>query len=157
MERRRLDQWLTILANAAVLGGLVFVGLEVRQNTAQLRSNASYSLTASVNQINAGVYGDASLAELVQRGEQEFGSLDAIERSRFGFYQFARLNIAEYVLDLEKEGVSGLNFRYVEFIEREYRSKPGLHEFAESVETAWAGSDELLAMMLGRSSRSAAQ
>lgn len=157
MERRRLDQWLTILANAAVLGGLVFVGLELRQNTAQLRSNASYSLTASVNQMNAGVYGDPSLADLLLRGEQDLGSLDAIERSRFELYQFARLNVAEYMLDVEKEGVSGLNFRYVDFIASQYRSKPGLQEFAESIEATWAGSDELLAMMLGRPSRPGAQ
>ena len=35
INRDRLNWWLTVLANLGVLGGLVFVGLEVRQNTTQ--------------------------------------------------------------------------------------------------------------------------
>ena len=76
----RTDRWLNLLANLAVLGGLVFVGLEIRQNTSQLRTDASYSITAAVNEVNAGLYGDPELTELLLRGEADLGALDAIER-----------------------------------------------------------------------------
>ncbi len=75
MDRDRLNWWLTLLANLGVLGGLVFVGFEIRQTTSQLRADASYSITASVNELNAGLYGDPELAELVFRGEADLGAL----------------------------------------------------------------------------------
>ena len=150
MDRERLKRWLTLLANLGVLGGLVFVGLEIRQNTRQLRADASYSITESVNQLNEGIYGDPSLADLVRRGEQDLAALDPVERSRFVAYQFSLLNIAEYILDLEAEGVSDFNFRMVDFTVSEYLTKPGLQEFINSVEDVWVGSDELYSRLTGR-------
>ena len=149
MDRDRLNWWLTLLANLGVLSGLVFVGFEIRQNTSQLRADASYSITASVNELNAGLYGDSELAELVFRGEADLGALTPIERTRFDLFEFSRLNIAEYVQDLEGEGVSDLSFRYVEWIVREFQTKPGLRAFIREHEDGYVGSDELLARLLG--------
>jgi hypothetical protein len=145
----RTDRWLNLLANLAVLGGLVFVGLEIRQNTSQLRTDASYSITAAVNAVNAGLYGDPGLTEVLLRGEADLGALDPIERARFDAYQFARINIAEYVEDLEVEGVSNLSFRYAEFIVREFQTKPGLRAFIREHRETYAGSSDLLARLLG--------
>ena len=133
----------------AVVAGLVFVGLEIRQNTRQLRADASYSITESVNMMNEGVYGDPTLAEVLLRGEQNLEALDSTERSRFVAFQFSRLNIAEYILDLESEGISDLNFRYVDFVVNDFLSKPGLQEFINSVEDIWVGSDELYSSLTG--------
>ena len=149
MDRDRLNWWLTILANLGMLGGLVFVGFEIRQNTSQLRADASHSVTASVNELNAGLYGDPELAELVFRGEADLGVLTPIERMRFDSYEFSRINIAEYMQDLEGEGVSDLSFRYAEWIVREFQTKPGLRAFIREYEDTYVGSDELLARLLG--------
>jgi hypothetical protein len=149
MDRDSFSWWLTLLANVGVLGGLVFVGFEIRQTTSQLRSNASYSITASVNELNTGLYGDPELAEIVVRGEADLGALTPIERKRFDLFEFSRLNIAEYVQDLEGEGVSDLNFRYVEWVVREFQSKPGLRAFIREYKDLYVGSDELLARLLG--------
>jgi hypothetical protein len=149
MDRDSFSWWLTLLANVGVLGGLVFVGFEIRQTTSQLRSNASYSITASVNELNTGLYGDPELAEIVVRGEADLGALTPIERKRFDLFEFSRLNIAEYVQDLEGEGVSDLNFRYVEWVVREFQAKPGLRAFIREYEDLYVGSDELLARLLG--------
>jgi hypothetical protein len=145
----RTDRWLSLLANLAVLGGLVFVGLEIRQNTSQLRTDASYSITAAVNELNAGLYGDPGLTELVLRGEADLSALDPIERARFDAFQFARINIAEYIEDLEMEGVSNLSFRYAEFIVREFQTKPGLRAFIREHQNTYVGSEDLLARLLG--------
>ncbi len=150
MDRERLNSWLTLLANLGVLAGLVFVGFEIRQNTSQLRTDALHSITASVNEMNAGIYADSTLADLVLRGEQDLDALDAIERVRFDAFQFSRLNVAEYIQDLETEGVSDLNFRYVDFIVREFRTKPGLQAFIRAYEDTYVGSDELLSRLTGR-------
>ena len=150
MDRQRLNSWITLLANLGVLGGLVFVGLEIRQNTSQLRADASQSITESVNQMNAGVYGDPTLADVLLRGEQDLSALEPIERSRFESYEFSRLNVAEYILDLEAEGVSDLNFRFVDYVVNQYQIKPGLQQFIRSVEATWAGSDDLISRLIGR-------
>jgi hypothetical protein len=149
MDRDSLNWWLTLLANVGVLGGLVFVGFEIQQNTSQLRTDASYSITASVNELNAGLYGNPEFAEIVFRGEADLGALTPVERKRFDLFEFSRLNIAEYVQDLEGEGVSDLNFRYVEWIVREFQAKPGLRAFIREYEERYVGSDELLARLLG--------
>lgn len=149
MNRERLNGWLTLLANLGVLGGLVFVGLEIRQNTSQLRADASNSITAMVNELNVSLYGDPEFAEVVLRGEADRTSLTVLERSRFDLYQFSRLNIAEYIEDLEREGVEDLNFRFNDWIVREFRTKPGLRAFIREYEDLYVGSEDLLARLLG--------
>lgn len=138
------------MANLGVLGGLFFVGLEIRQNTSQLRAEASRSITESVNALNAGVYSDPGLADLLLRGKQDLTSLDPVERERFDQYHFSRLNIVEHILDLEREGVSELNFRYAEFVVRDFNQNPGLAAFIRQYRDVYVGSDELLARLVGQ-------
>ena len=150
MDRDTQNWWLTLLANLGVLAGLVFVGLEIRQNTSQLRADASYSITASVNEMNAGIYGDPTLADLVLRGEQDLSVLNPIERLRFNAFQFSRLNVAEYIRDLENEGVSDFNFRFVDSVVRQFRTKPGLQAFIREIEDTYVGSEEMLLRLIVR-------
>ena len=63
---------------------------------------------------------------------------------------FSRLNVAEYVQDLESEGVSDLNFQFVEHVVRQFRTKPGLQAFIREYEDTYVGSDELLERLGGR-------
>lgn len=149
MDRQSLNHWLTLAANLGVLGGLVFVGLEIRQNTSQLRADASHSITETVNQLNAGLYGDAELSDLVLRGEADLSALTPVERSRFDLYEFSRLNIAEYVEDLAEEGVADVSFDYVEWMIREFQTKPGLRAFLREYESLYVGSDDLWQRLLG--------
>ena len=148
MNRESLNWWLSILANVGVLGGLVFVGYEVQQNTSQLRSEGSRSITEMVNDLNVGPYTDPRLAEILLKGSENRESLNDVERRQFDGYQFSRLNIAEYILDLEHEGVSDLNFRYVDFVVRDFNERPGLQAFIREYEDVYAGSQELLARLL---------
>lgn len=150
MNRDSANWWLTLLANLGVLGGLVFVGLEIQQNTSQLRADASHSMTALVNELNSAVYGDPTLAELLLRGEADLEALGPVERKRFYSFQFSRLNAAEYVLDIQGEGVSDLNFKPVEHIIRMFRTQPGLQAFIREHEDTYVGSDELLEQLIVR-------
>ena len=149
MNRESLTWWLTLLANLGVLGGLVFVGLELRQNTSQLRTEGAHSVTEIVNSLNAGVYSDPSLADLIIRGSADLSSLDPVERERFDRFQFSRLNIAEYMLDLEREGVADLNFSYSEAVIRDFNTRPGLRAFIREYQAGYVGSEELLELLLG--------
>jgi hypothetical protein len=149
VNREALNWWLTLLANLGVLGGLVFVGLELRQNTNQLRAEGAHSVTEIVNSLNAGVYSDPELAEIVLRGSEDLAALNEVERERFDRFQFSRLNIAEYMFDLETAGVSNLNFAYYEFVVREFNTRPGLRALIREYQAGYVGSPELLELLLG--------
>ncbi len=148
MNRENLNWWMSLTTNIAVLFGLLFVGYEIRQNSVQLRAESSWSITESVNALNVGIYSNPEFAEVLLKGTQDLAALSAVERSQFDMFQFSRLNVAEYVLDLEREGVSDLNFRYVEWIVREFNEQPGLRAFIREYEKTYVGSDELLTRLL---------
>ena len=133
---------------AAVVASLVFVGYEIRQNTSQLRTDGARSVTEMVNHLNAGIFSDATLTEIVEKGTQSFEALEEIERAQFESYQFARLNVADYIMDLEQEGVSGLNFRYVDYVVRDFNSNPGLQAFIQAHAETYVGSPVLLSRLL---------
>lgn len=153
MQKIDLGQTIGIVANLGVLIGLVFVGFEIRQGTQEIRSEGARSITESVNTLNEGIYSDPVLAELVMRGEQDIGSLDLVEREQFDRWQFSRLNIAEYILDLEREGVTELNFRYVEAVVQKFHAEPGLGVWIRQYAEDYVGSRQLLSRLLNDNKR----
>jgi hypothetical protein len=40
MTRSKLNEWLTLIANLAVVGGIVFLAVEIHQNNELLRSES---------------------------------------------------------------------------------------------------------------------
>lgn len=143
MHIEKLNQWLMLAANVGVLGGMLFLAFEIRQNTSQMRTDASHSITELVNALNADTYSDPEFAELFIRGNQDFNSLDTIDRHRYQSYQFSRLNLAEYILLLEEEGLTDVQFPYVEYTVNDFRRNPGAMAWVRSIEDVWVGSEEL--------------
>ena len=123
--------------------GLIFLGFEVQQNTTQLRTESSYSVNEALSMLNAGVYNDGILANILERGEKNLSSLDPAERRQFVAYQFDRINLAIHIQSLEADGISDIHFPYVDFLIAQYQSKQGLQEFLVLIESEWAGSREL--------------
>jgi hypothetical protein len=149
MKPKKLNAWLTLVANFGVIAGLIFLGYEIRQNTTQLRAEALYSINEAISTLNAGIYNDAVLADIKVRGEADFSSLNQIEREQFSMYQFDRINLAELYLSLKDEGLTDIHFPFDQFLIRDFRSKPGLQQFLKYVDEEWEGSrylyDQLLA------------
>ena len=139
----KIDSWFTLIANLGVIGGLVFLGFEVQQNTTQLRAESSYSVNDALSAINSAIYNDPVLAEILERGEADLSSLDSTESRQFVSYQFDRINLAIHILQLEEDGVYEVHFPYVEFLIQQFHSNPGLQDFLVLVEDQWAGSREL--------------
>lgn len=73
MTKLNLPQVVSVLANIAVFGGLIFLGYETRQSTVQLRAAASYSITEGLHNLNSGIYASREFADLIARGEQDQG------------------------------------------------------------------------------------
>jgi len=148
MKPKKLNAWLTLVANFGVIAGLIFLGYEIRQNTTQLRAEALYSINEAISTLNAGVYNDAVLADIKVRGEADFSSLNQIEREQFSMYQFDRINLAELYLSLKDEGLTDIHFPFDQFLIRDFRSKPGLQQFLKYVDEDWEGSRYLYDQLL---------
>jgi hypothetical protein len=148
MKPKKLNAWLTLVANFGVIAGLVFLGYEIRQNTIQLRADALYSINEAISTLNAGIYNDPVLADIKVRGEADFSSLNQIEREQFIMYQFDRINLAELYLALKDEGLTDIHFPFDQFLIKDFRAKPGLQQFLTYVDEDWEGSRYLYDQML---------
>ena len=145
MRKFDLNKSISIFANVGVIVGLIFLGYEVRQNTAQMRADAGYSINESVDALNSSIYQDSDFAALLLRGEQSFGELDEVAQARIATFFFSELNLADYILKLESEGMSDLHFDYVGFKVKQFWEMPGRREFVEQyvMPSNYFGSDEL--------------
>ena len=143
MKTKKINKWISLIANLGVVGGLVFVGFEVQQNTTQIRAEASYSINESLSNLNSAIYNDSVFADIVLRGEERLSSLSPTEQRQFNAYQYDRINLAIYVLDLEDDGLAQLHFPYVDRLAQDFSRSPGLQEFLVLVEDEWVGHPEL--------------
>jgi hypothetical protein len=143
VKTKKISSWIALIANLGVVGGLVFVGYEVQQNTTQLRAEGSNSINEALSILNSAIYGNPVFANILVRGEKDLSSLNPTEQRQFNAYQYDRINLAIYVLDLEDDGLSQLHFPYVDRLAQDFHGSPGLQEFLVLVEDEWVGHPEL--------------
>lgn len=75
----RLNRWLTLSANLAVVAGIIFVAVELRQNNEMAELQRAAIQDERVNSLTDMVIADAELVELMTR---EPSTLDTAERAR---------------------------------------------------------------------------
>jgi len=149
MRKIDIAQIITILANVGVVIGLVFLTLEIRQNTAQMRTQGAYSIYQSVETLNQAIYLDEEFADLLHRGEKSFKDLDPVEQSRLATFFFSEVHLVEYILSLEDEGLSDLHFGWVDSKVNQFRTIPGRKEFVEVyvMPSTFLGRDDIQRML----------
>ncbi len=79
MDIDRLNKWLTLVANFAILGGLVFLALEVQQNTKAVRSAAVQEATNVAREHPLMYVRDPDINRLAMA---DFGSLSEEDQRR---------------------------------------------------------------------------
>ena len=79
-----------IVGGIAIIGSLIFVALQVRQNTEAMRVEALERHADHFRVLNQSVAQSAELADVFRRGLEDLDSLDPTERVRF----FAHLTTA---------------------------------------------------------------
>jgi hypothetical protein len=149
MRKIDLAQIITMLANVGVVIGLVFLTLEIRQNTAQMRTQGAYSIYQSVETLNQAIYSDEEFADLLYRGEKSFNDLDPVEQNRLATFFFSEVHLAQYILSLEDEGLSDLHFGYVDLKVNQFKTVPGRKEFVETYvrPSTFLGRDDIQRML----------
>ena len=114
-----------------------------------MRAEGAYSINQSVETLNQAIYLDQEFADLLHRGEKSFNDLDPVEQSRLAAFFFSEINLAQYIMSLEDEGLADLHFRYVDFKIDQFRTIPGRKEFVEAYirPSTYFGRDDIQRML----------
>ncbi len=145
----KLNKWITFGANLGVIASLIFLAFQIRQNTSQMKADASFSINQSLHALNSSIYQDSSFAELYLRGCQSFTNLNEVEKSRFRTYAFDMLNLYIFADKLEDQELGEIHTDISEVMVNRFQNNPGLMEFLKSIEKEWAASDELYKKIVG--------
>ena len=139
----KLNKWLTLGANLGLIVGLFFLAMQIKQNTSQMHTEASFSINQSLNNLNAAIYQDSTFAELYLRGCKSLSDLNEVERTRFSAYAFDMLNLYIFANQLESQELIGTHTDVVKVMIDRFHKNPGLNEFLKSIKNEWAASEEL--------------
>lgn len=82
-----------IVGAIMVLITLIYLSVQIRNNTKEVKSENVHRVTDSFNQLNLLVASDERLAELWHRGMANYNDLNDTEKASFGFMQLAAFRI----------------------------------------------------------------
>ena len=111
----------------AVLVTLLYLSVQVRQNNRETRDQTAWRITESLNQFTVALTSDGEAAEIWCRGNDDFDSLNRVERERFVVLvaQWTNVLIALY----RTKGTSSIPAEYwdhnVETFSTYYATYPG--------------------------------
>ncbi len=148
MKLKKYARVAEIASGLAVVVGLIFVGLELRQNTLMQRVTATQTLVLDYENAVDAVGADADTACIYVRGINGLENLNGVERYRFFVLQFHLLRASEQLHFYSLEGM--IDQRIWRGFERqmdEIVRYPGLQQYWQ-VRSDWY-SDEFQAFING--------
>ena len=105
MKLKKYARVAEIVGGLAVVVGLIFVGLELRQNTLMQRVTATQTLVLDYENAVDAVGADADTACIYVRGINGLENLNGVERYRFFVLQFHLLRAGEQLHFYSLEGM----------------------------------------------------
>jgi hypothetical protein len=85
MEVDKLNRWLSLAANIGVIAGIIFLGIEIRQNTSVTRSAASQEISGAQVDFFMRVAESPDLARVVKVATESPGELSELEVLRYQY------------------------------------------------------------------------
>jgi hypothetical protein len=105
MSLEQLSYLAQVVGSVAVILSLVFVGLQVRQNTAALQRNEHNSTMAQWTVIRMAIAGDRDIAELMTAGLHGTSAMDAADQLRLEQLLAEHAWAAFHIWDRTQRGV----------------------------------------------------
>lgn len=93
MNVGKLNDWLTLCANVGVLVGILFLIFELQQANRIATTTAEVEIRNQFGEINAALYSDEVLAEIVDRVSQGGTEFSSIETARYYQWVIQLVNI----------------------------------------------------------------
>jgi hypothetical protein len=98
-------KWIELGGLIAVVFSLLFVGLELRQNTAALSAQAILELNLAINQEFQGTSRDASMAEIMVKSANGIDDLNDVELERLKYAWYESFNTMEAAFLFYRKGI----------------------------------------------------
>ena len=106
MDTDKLNRWLTLGANLAVLFSIVFLAVEIRQNTEMTRAQITQSRAETSIALAASFYNSDYLPTIWEKVRNDDG-LSADERARYEFWLRAMLRNLDNNFQQSRRGLLG--------------------------------------------------
>ena len=104
MKRISFGQAVRVLANIGVIAGIVFLGIELRQNNDQLRSQSRANIYEMQAEIQRNYFrNDGGMADLYVKANTDGEVLSAVESSRLASYRTHLLRTMEFIFREDPE------------------------------------------------------
>ena len=94
MDFGKANRWLILVANFAVIAGILFLALELRQNTKQLQLQSYQSWVAANLEINTAI-ANPELAAIVSRGHSDSANLTNESYIAYAMFHLSMLQMAQ--------------------------------------------------------------
>jgi len=132
-----------LIAALATILTLLYLAVQIRNNTKATRASTSLSVNDSLTTINNALRSDSEFTDIWLRGCHDLASLNDVERVRFITHALEILYLTQYIYELEQQELADAHIDYIPWITVLYRDNPGFRAFVDSLEEGWAGSKDL--------------
>ena len=92
------------LGSIGVIGSLVYLAMQIRQNTRSVRSSAYQAAVASTVDVAARFASSNTLSETFSKGFRDYETLNGAERYRFGAYAYGMFRSYENIFYQHAQG-----------------------------------------------------
>lgn len=142
MPNLKLSDWANvaeIIASFAIIASLVYVGMEVSQNTRALQNDTYQNMMAMVNEGQYILATNEEFHHLYVTGENSPAELSEEEWSRFTHFNFNRMDNWEYLyLGKQDNAITPAVWSAYDTYFREIVCMPGHRRFFQENRTAYA-------------------
>jgi hypothetical protein len=143
MRKLALSEWANvaeIIASIVIVASLVYVALEINQNTQSLQQGAYQNALDRLSTGDLLLAADGETQRIVSLAEADSPELTATEWERFKNYAFPRIGVWEYTyLAHEENAISSIQWTALSpYFENLYCTSPGYQRFFKETEFAWS-------------------
>jgi len=138
MNVSELANYAEVIGGVAVLISLIYVAIQIRQNTAVVRTSNYADLSFKVSEFNQLIAENGELADIYIRGIDSYADLSAIEQTRFNMTISRLMQAIQAMFHLRQRGyidsrLAQTNFDSVAL----FLAAPGLQEWWQDNRQWW--------------------
>lgn len=104
MNTGELANYAEIIGGIAVLASLIYVAIQIRHNTAVVRTSNYADLSFKLSEFNSLVAQDNDLAEIYNRGIESYDGLSDVEKTRFNMAVSRMMQAVQAMFHLRRRG-----------------------------------------------------
>ena len=104
MNISELANYADVVGGIAVLISLIYVAIQIRQNTKMAQTSNYADLSFKVSEFNNLIASDSELADIYNRGIERFDNLSAVEKTRFNFAISRLMQAIQAMFHLRRRG-----------------------------------------------------